>query len=172
MSIEWAEQFDIKNFSERNPQGFCGFEKIVDLGNACCSVPTEAGVYMVLIPDATWQPVFHTSGEGDRVNNVTPQSVHELERRWVYGARIIYIGKAGGPQYKTTLKARLQAYMRYGNGIKAAHRGGRSIWQMENIEDCFVAWRVAPQDPKACEKILLQKFNDIYKQLPFANRQR
>ena len=172
MNIAWAEQFDINSFSELNPQGFCGFEKIASLGNACCPVPKEAGVYMVLIPDATWQPVFRASGAGDKINKVAPKSLHELEHRWVQGARIVYIGKAGGPQYKTTLKVRLQAYMRYGNGIKAAHRGGRSIWQMKGVEDCLVVWRVAPEDPRACERILLQKFNDIYRNLPFANRQR
>lgn len=171
MSIEWAENFDIEMFSEVNPQGFLGFEKIGDLGNACCNVPKEAGVYMVLLPDVTDQPTFCVPGKGAVANNVKPQTVEELQSRWVRGTRILYIGKAGGPQYKTTLKARLQAYMRYGNDIKAAHRGGRSIWQLENIKDCLVVWRVAPEDPKACESSLLKKFKDISGHLPFANRQ-
>lgn len=171
MSIEWAELFDIKAFSEANPQGFIGFEKVSDLGNACANVPKEAGVYMILLPGEIEQPAFCVPGKGARANKIKPQNIEELENRWVPGTRIVYIGKAGGPKYKTTLKARLQAYMRYGNGIMAAHRGGRSIWQLENIDECLVAWRVAPEDPKGCEGCLLKRFKNIYGNLPFANRQ-
>ena len=171
MSIEWAELFDIKAFSEANPQGFTGFEKVTDLGNACANVPKEAGVYMILLPGDTEQPAFCVPGKGASANKIKPQSIEELKNRWVPGTRIVYIGKAGGPKYKTTLKARLQAYMRFGNDIKAAHRGGRSIWQLKNIDDCLVVWRVAPEDPKGCESCLLKKFKAIYKKLPFANRQ-
>ena len=171
MSVEWAKKFDIEKFSELNPQGFLGFEKIVNVGSACCNVPKEAGVYMVLLPDVTGQPTFCVPGRGAEANNVNPQSIETLQHRWVQGTRIIYIGKAGGPQYKTTLKPRLQAYMRYGNDIKASHRGGRSIWQLGNIDECLIAWRVAPEDPKGCESALLKRFKEIYGSLPFANRQ-
>ena len=173
MSIEWAKNFDIEKFSEFNPQEFIGFEKIMDIGSACCNVPKVAGVYMVLfpIPNATVQPSFCIPGRGAVANNVHPQRIETLQDRWVQGTRIMYIGKAGGPKYKTTLKERLQAYMRYGNDIKASHRGGRSIWQLENIDECLVAWRVAPEDPKGCESVLLKRFKDVYGRLPFANRQ-
>ena len=62
---------------------------------------------MILLPGETEQPLFCVPGRGARANNVTPQSEEKLQKRWVQGTRILYIGKAGGPKYKTTLKARL-----------------------------------------------------------------
>ena len=98
MSMEWAELFDIKTFSGDNPQGFTGFEKIGDLGNVCANVPKEAGVYMILLPGEIEQPAFCVPGKGARANKIKPQSIEELENRWVPGTRIVYIGKAGGPK--------------------------------------------------------------------------
>ena len=85
MSIEWAELFDIKAFSEANPQGFTGFEKVTDLGNACANVPKEAGVYMILLPGEIEQPAFFNSfgffGARARSRLTAPPIQHDCQNQ-------------------------------------------------------------------------------------------
>lgn len=148
-------------------EGFEGFVRIGDLGkpSACCELPAKPGVYLV-IGESALAPVFVEREDG--------YPIEELRDRWVFGATIIYIGKAGDAEQKTTLRRRISAYMRQGNGHRSAgHRGGRSIWQLEDCDDLLVAWKVLDNEaPAIVESMLLDAFRACFGKLPFANRRR
>ncbi len=169
----WAEFFNFETFSAEISQGFSGFKTIAELGTTCESVPESAGVYIILA-SSPQLPTFCLAGSASIANGDTPKSADVLAARWNDQTAIIYIGKAGGPTYKTTLRKRLQTYMRYGQGRKAQHKGGRDIWQISNVMECLVAWRVssADEDPRKSERVLIEKFKGEYKALPFANRKK
>lgn len=85
-------------------------------------------------------------------------------------AHIIYIGKAGSANSKATLCSRLTQYMRFGEEKPVPHWGGRYLWQVKHAKDCLVAWRVTPgEGSRGYEKRLLERFEEHYGKLPFAN---
>ena len=85
---------------------------------------------------------------------------------------ILYIGKAGGPGRLATLRTRLHAYMRYGQGHHASgHRGGRDIWDQPNAVNFTVAWKATPY-ARDEEKRLLSEFEAEHGKLPLANHRR
>ena len=84
---------------------------------------------------------------------------------------MVYIGKAGGAGTQATLRRRLSAYVRHGAGARAAHWGGRAIWQLPDSAELGVAWRALPsEDPRAVERAMLAAFVARYGRRPFANR--
>jgi hypothetical protein len=79
-----------------------------------CDLP---GVYVVALnPDPTWKLGLAVPAE-------LPPEVRE---RWLTDQPIVYIGKAGGPNFKSTLRKRVRQFYRhrYG-GPRAASRRAR-----------------------------------------------
>src|SRR5688572_7755320 len=93
------------------------------------AVPETPGVYFVTRPARvplrllTRSPAGHFKGR----NPTLP--LRELRQRLSVNSITLYIGKASGRTRQSTLRARLRAYLKHGAGNRAAHWGGRSIWQ-------------------------------------------
>jgi hypothetical protein len=85
---------------------------------------------------------------------------------------ILYIGKAGGPGNKSTLRKRLTAYLRGGRtGKYAGHQGGKDIWTLPDAGKLLVCWKTQ-LDARTEEKALLAKYKAEHGKLPFANHRR
>jgi hypothetical protein len=152
-------------------ENFLGFLKVRELKDTKCgAVPDAAGVYLVL-RDPSLRPTFIATSKGGHFKGRRPEvSVQELEDNWVERAAIIYIGKAGGGDSRSTLKRRIGAYMRFGSGRPVGHWGGRFIWQLADCDDLIVCWQVTDGiEPEARERDLIRAFSGAYGRRPFAN---
>lgn len=155
-------------------EGFEGFATVRALReDRCSTVPEDRGVYMTLTQSGfvprflTTSPAGHFKGEDPTV------SVPELQENWVRGAIIINIAKAGGPGIVATLKSRIKQYLAFGRGVRAGHRGGRYVWQIEDSERLTICWKPTPNEvPREVKKTLISSFADFYGKFPFANGQR
>jgi hypothetical protein len=157
----------------RTLQGVCdgGFDQPLTISrlktSKLSSVPTTRGVYLVLGPGAAKLP-FLAIGTGGRFKQRDPNvSLARLEAKWVPDALILYVGKAG-----TSLRKRLDQYLRFGAGMPIGHYGGRYIWQIHGSERLQICWKETPdEDPRRVEKSLIEAFRNHYGRLPFANLQ-
>ncbi|MFZ3264411.1 MAG: hypothetical protein WA172_10460 [Terriglobales bacterium] len=148
--------------------GFEGFVTISALqASKCNEVPTKPGVYFILRSD-TAPPDFLSESVGGHFKGKNPTvAVGELESKWVEGAVVLNIGKAGPG---ATLRSRLKQYMRFGQGEAAGHYGGRYIWQLARSVNLLVCWKPTIDDaPRTVEKALMEEFERVYGKLPFAN---
>lgn len=148
-------EFD-KEWLKKN--SFVESKTIKDLIDVKCkSVPKGKGVYVVIY-NGKEKPNFYI----DKVEIYGKEI--SLEKKWVEGASIIYIGKS------VTLQKRLKRYMKNAKN----HYGGRLIWKIRgNVDDFLVYWKVLKdQDPLLYETCLIETFKKIYGQLPFANLRR
>jgi siroheme synthase-like protein len=151
--------------------GFKDFRAISTLQESgCCDVPDVPGVYLVLRPN-TAPPDFLERSTGGHFKGKDPTvAVSRLKSKWVEDALVLYIGEAGGPSNKATLRSRLKLYMQFGQGKPVGHRGGRYIWQLRDSCDLLVCWKPTPNAvPREVEKGLIREFKAVYKKLPFAN---
>ncbi len=148
--------------------GFVGWAKISALQESGCrEVLDEAGVYLVLRL-GTAAPDFLPAGTGPA--KYPSEKVGDLQSRWVKGAVVLNIGKAGGPDIEETLRGRLKKYMRFGQGKNSGHSGGRRIWQLRDSGDLLVCWKpTAKAIPKQVETKLIRQFEQRYGKVPFAN---
>ena len=172
--ITWREATSFMNFEsldEIRRHGFQGFTSIAALqASACRDVPAEQGVYLVLRPDRA-VPTFLAKSVGGHFKGKDPTVDEEkLRRKWIDETAVVYIGKAGQADGNATLRSRLLAYMRFGQGEPIGHWGGRYIWQLEGSGRLLVCWKVTPdQTPAVVESALIQEFKGIYGKRPFAN---
>lgn len=146
--------------------GFTGFKTVKQMNNGGLSSVTEAqGVYMILyLSSSSEMPKFLPVGTGGFFKGEDPNvSIAELQDNWVEGTPVVYIGKA------TSIKKRLSQYMRFGQGKKVGHKGGRYIWQIPNSESLVVCWKSTQEDPRAVEADLIQQFIAEFGKRPFAN---
>jgi hypothetical protein len=151
-------------------QGFTGFVTIEQLQQTRCAVvPKVPGIYIVCHDFDS--PEFLEVGTGGHFKNQDPNvPIPVLEQNWVNSADIVYIGKAGGPGLKSSLRGRLQQYMRFGAGSNTAgHRGGCYIWQLRNSGVLTVCWK-SEDEPRAAEAAMIAAFAAQHGQRPFANR--
>ncbi len=150
--------------------GFVTFEALREGGFA--QVPEAEGTYVVL-REAMQPPEFLEASIGGRFKGEDPTvPVATLEARWVAGASVLYIGKAGSStRGKGRLRARLQEYAAFGAGRSVRHRDRRFIWQLADSAGLLVAWRECRDDETAreAEARLLSDFKRAYGRLPFAN---
>jgi hypothetical protein len=152
--------------------GFSGFATVRDLlATRLAAVPHAPGVYAV-VREATSAPVFRAVSPAGHLKGRDPSlPVSALEAAWVPGTCVLYLGKAGRAGTRATLRRRLATYLRHGQGARAAHWGGRAIWQLADATDLVVGWRVLPDDdPRAVERAHLATFSARYGRRPFANR--
>lgn len=140
--------------------GFRGFVSLARLEPT--AVPTHGGVYAV-IREGDDDPVLLADSVGGHFKGKNPTVERSvLERKWVAGCTVVYIGKA------TSLRSRLRQYRDFGCGKPVGHWGGRYIWQLEDCSDLLVAWR-SEVEPRDAERALLADFTARYGRLPFAN---
>jgi hypothetical protein len=150
--------------------GLSGFETVGNLWEDSSQIPKERGVYFVLHPNHECCR-FVVPGVGGFFKGKNPNvSIQELESNRVSDAPVIYIGKAGSPAGKATLRSRLRQYLKFGLGRNIGHWGGRHIWQVSNPEDLIICWKTTlDQDPREVEKGLIAEFVATHGKLPFAN---
>lgn len=152
-------------------QGFDGFVTVADLrrGNRN-NIPSVPGVYLVLRDCASY-PEFLDVGTGGHFKDEDPNvPISRLKDEWVDGAVTVYIGQSGSKS-KGTLKKRIGELIRFGQGSRVGHRGGRLIWQLRGADRLLVCWKeVADDDPKEFEKELIEAFKSAHGgRRPFAN---
>lgn len=140
--------------------GFRGFVTFDALEPS--TISPEPGVYVVL-RHADSRPTLLEVSVGGHFKGRNPSvPVQVLDKRWVDGASVLYIGKA------TSLRTRLRQFREFGRGRPIGHWGGRYIWQIGASGELLVAWRQCP-NPGAEEGRLLRAFEARYGGLPFAN---
>ncbi|WP_423923805.1 hypothetical protein ACPEEZ_06115 [Frigoribacterium sp. 2-23] len=146
------------NRAELKRLGFTGFVSLIGMDRSV--LPREHGVYVVL----------HESGERPRflaTNVVTkrlPYDPAQLEKKWLTGRSVVYIGKAEGIR---GLHARVGAFSRQAEN----HSGGRALWQLDSAADLLVAWLETPGvSALKVEQTYLQAFKAEHGGYPFANR--
>ena len=104
--------------------------------------------------------------------------IDDLGKRCVNNTIVKYIGQAGGKNKKgdwsdESLSSRIKTFMRYGQGQVVSHRGGRSIWQIQDFKNLVLCWKPLTEkiyDPKQYENEMIRQFKDTYGGMrPFAN---
>ncbi len=156
--------------------GFIGFMTTGDLYECSNFVPDERGIYMVLHTENSL-PKFKLKGTGGYFKKKDPNvDLDYLNNRWVMESPVLYIGQAGGIRNgkwsEATLRKRITAFVRFGNGHDIGHYGGRLIWQIPNNTKLILCWKPLPNkiaDPRQVEKDMISKFESIYGKRPFAN---
>ena len=158
------------NIPKMQSAGFEGFMPISVLLNNTTKFPALMGVYFVVY-NSIKEPQFKEKGSGGFFKGKDPNVPEsELKINWVNGAKVIYIGKAGGSDSSATLRSRLTQFLRFGNGEPIGHYGGRYIWQIENPGALLFCWKpVISKEPRAEESRLIQIFTAEYGKKPFAN---
>ena len=161
---------DMKNeIQQLMESGFVGFKTVSELIGNSTVIPSGCGVYVFFrIKDA--EPEFLEIGTGGFYKRSAPKDpnvpITELKANWVEDTNIVYIGKA------TSLKTRLRAYLRFGEGKYSAHWGGRYIWQLKDSRDLVVCWKTTMENPRTVEERMIAEFKAAHNgQRPFANLQ-
>jgi hypothetical protein len=120
-----------------------------------CDLP---GVYVVALnSDPAWQ-------SGLPVPEELPA---EMRRRWLDDQPILYIGKAGGPGYKSVLGKRLGQFYRHCYGRRSPHSGGQSVKLL--TLPLWVFWAATENVPREVEQKMLRAFTERAGHRPFAN---
>ena len=152
-------------------QGFDGFVRVSDLRSVNRNnIPAVPGVYLVL-RDCVSYPEFLEVGTGGHFKDKDPNvPIARLRNEWVERAVIVYVGQSGSKS-KGTLKKRIGELIRFGQGSRVGHRGGRLIWQLRGADRLLVCWmEVADDDPKEFETELIEAFKSEHDgRRPFAN---
>ncbi|MFO7538979.1 MAG: hypothetical protein R6X32_13120 [Chloroflexota bacterium] len=162
---------DFADFNDIINQDFRGFVTVETLQqSACADIPDEPGVYFILWP-LSETPTFLPENIGGHFKGKNPTvTIRNLEKKWVNGAKIIYIGKAGSVASKATLSQRLYTYMKFGMGNPVAHWGGRYIWQIKQWRSLQVCWKITEgHEAPILESQLIREFAEQYGKRPFAN---
>ena len=144
--------------------------------NVNARLPNSKGIYFVVYPYMRPEGLFLPTGSGGYFQGKNPNvPIEDLRVKWVEDADILYIGKAGGAYINgkvstATLKKRIIALLRFGNGKKVGHWGGRYLWQHKFSEDFKVYWHPCrDENPVYLEKELIAGFEKLYGKKPFAN---
>ena len=151
--------------------GFVGFKTAPELRKSDLAEVLEVpGVYMVL-RNPSVPPVFSEKSTGGHFKGKdSAVAIEVLERNWVNGAAVIYIGKAGGGSSSATLRRRLKSFLRFGEGHPVGHWGGRFIWQLQDAGSLLFCWRhVGDSDARELERDLIRDFVRMFGTRPFAN---
>ncbi|RLD84403.1 MAG: hypothetical protein DRJ10_01305 [Bacteroidetes bacterium] len=161
---------DFNSIEDLKRNGFKGFKKVNDLWNNRSDIPKEKGVYLVLDPNFN-KPEYIIPGVGGFFKNRNPNVPNaELERNFVPNSLVVYIGKAGSLTGNATLHSRLGQYLRFGQGKKVGHWGGRYIWQLKKYQELIFCWKPTPGvEPRNVEVSIMNNYSDQFYMRPFAN---
>lgn len=160
---------NIDDLKQNNFKGFISIEKLWEDNSM---IPNTKGIYLILNPNLDNK--FMEKGVGGFFKNKNPNiSINELANEFVPNSLIIYIGKAGTIKNKSTIKTRLKQYLKFGQGKKIGHWGGRLIWQLKNHKDLLVCWKtIDNKEPREIEaKLILEYQKQFNEKRPFANLQ-
>ena len=129
-------------------------------------VEPDPGTYVVYRA-TTVDPAFLDANPAGRFKGRDPTVGRAaLRANWVDGACVLYIGKAD------SLTVRVRAMAAYGAGVRAAHQGGRLVWQLADAADFLFAWRPLRDgfdSARADEVDMIARFRATYGKPPFAN---
>lgn len=159
-------EFNHKHFEHIHARGFRGFLPVSTLISTekLNSVPHQPGVYLVLNPTPE-KPKWLSKSVGGHFKGKDPTVTSRyLERQWVDGAKILYVGHTP----KRTLHERVSELIEFGSGEPIGHRGGRLIWQLQNHNELLICW-LTHNDPVEMRNKILREFKSKYNALPFAN---
>jgi hypothetical protein len=128
-------------------------------------IPDAAGVYAFVCSPEMKAVFLERSPAGWFKGRDPTVSVNELERKWVAGARVVYIGKADN------LRRRMRQRLQFAGGRPVGAWGGRYLWQIDGAATLIVGWKLASLEESAIEMEarLLGAFRMKYGTLPFAN---
>ena len=139
-------------------------------------LPDTMGVYFVIYPYDRKDDMFMNPGTGGYFKGKDPNvPIDVLCSKWVEGADILYIGKAGGitksgRTSNATLRKRIIELLKFGCGNGIGHWGGRYLWQHKENEDFPIYWYDCNQEnPVELERMLIEDFIVEYGVKPFAN---
>ena len=151
--------------------GLAGYEGFVNLGDLMSDmsrVPATQGIYVVIRREQS-PPKFRGQSPAGWFKERDPsRPVESLRAKWVAGAEIVYVGKAG-PSATRTLRKRIHELLLFGSGKAIGHSGGRALWQLEGIWNTQLAWKVTTGDPRVLERKILGEFRRQFGRLPYAN---
>lgn len=162
---------NFNNLDELKNNQFEGFLSIEELWQNNSIIPNTKGVYLIINPYLD-NIDFLEHGVGGFFKNKNPNiSIKELSNNFVPNSLVIYIGKAGTLNNKSTLKTRIKQYLKFGQGKKVGHWGGRFIWQLTNHKKLLICWKNTENiEPREIEKLLISQFKlQFNNQRPFAN---
>lgn len=153
------------NEAQLKTSGFSGFVAVRNLRNEISVVPEVTGVYVVLSQSVSKPAFSHVSTGGWFKGEDPTVLVDRLEKEWVPGSELLYVGSSNN------LRRRVTELLRFGGGAPIGHRGGRLIWQIEDPDGLIVAWKPTI-DHKPAESEMLDDFFRHFERLPFANLRR
>ena len=161
---------EFRSIEELKENGFEGFISVEKLQADSSLIPKKMGVYMVLFPDGQ-KVEFLSKGTGGHFKDKNPNvEIKILEESWINETPIIYIGKAGGQESSATLQSRLKQYLKFGQGQKIGHWGGRYIWQVKDSKNLIFCWKaLSDKEPREEEATLIESFKEKFRKRPFAN---
>jgi hypothetical protein len=117
---------DIGVFRRKGFEGFVSAKRLREQG--ANDAPPAPGVYVVL-REESGPPKFLDASRGGWFKERDPSvDIAALERKWIAGEPLLYIGKAD--QVKG-LRGRIWALVRFGDTKPVGHWGGRYLWQLE-----------------------------------------
>ena len=159
---------DVVSLKEAGFQGFWTVAQLRAMG--LISVPNEGGIYLALWTDEYVEFLDESTGTSLNGRDPTvPTSI--LYDRWNYDSVVVYIGKAGGPSQKATLRTRLNQFLQFGKGVYAPHWGGRYVWQIADSDSIRICWHTGFNlEPRWTENLLILRFKSEFGgRYPFAN---
>lgn len=139
----------------------------------CSFIDEKPGVYIVVY-NKKGIPSFKNMNSIPGVvrHGVANASFEQLENKWVLSTdkdQIVYIGKAGGEGEGSNLRTRIRQYISFGLGNNSPHRGGRYIWQIDDVDALCIYFK-EDSSPRETERRLIQDFKNKHgEKRPFAN---
>lgn len=145
-----------------------GCATVKELKKSCKIIPDCKGIYVVFRKNSDEMPRMLAAGPVSEHNGKALAYPKDfLEKKWVSGTRIVYIGKSD-----SSLRTRIRTYMNYGKGKDAPHRGGRAIWQLPDADELVIGWKTINSSLSAREleaKLISEFKGRNGGKLPFAN---
>lgn len=141
--------------------GFGGFAPLRAIRPKSLDIPDRPGIYAVTLGS---RPAgFRDRSVGGHFKGKDPTvAVRALQAKWLDGVETVYLGRA------SSLRDRVGALARFGRGDAVGHWGGRYLWQLADVDDLCVGWKI-DSDPVAAEGELLDSIEAEMGALPFAN---